>query len=117
MDERPAEAAREAIDELLMVLAKATNDLRTFHTAVSQARLKPLPPFPHAAVLVTKRVIDYLRQAEHGLHDDRTRIARTLKGFVTNVRSRHLHFHHDLRGGGGGAPIGRSATEAMTGEI
>ena len=69
MDPTPADAAHETIEGLLVVVAKAADDLKTFHAAISQARLAPLPPFPRAAMMMTVRVVDHLRQAERGLRD------------------------------------------------
>ena len=69
MDPTPADAAHEAIEGLLVVVAKAADDLKTFHAAISQARLAPLPPFPRAAMMLTVRVVDHLRRAERGLRD------------------------------------------------
>jgi hypothetical protein len=47
MDEStPGEIVHPAIDDLLLVVAKAVDDLRTFHAVVSRARIAPLPPVP-----------------------------------------------------------------------
>jgi hypothetical protein len=62
----PSETVHVAIDDLLMVVAKASEDLRTFHSAVSRARLAPLPPFPRATVALTLRIVHNLK----GLEDD-----------------------------------------------
>ena len=69
MDPTPADAAHEAIDSLLVVVAKAADDLKTVHAVISQARLAPFRPFPRAAMMMTVRVVDHLRQAERGLRD------------------------------------------------
>jgi hypothetical protein len=69
MDDAPTEAAHQALDELLGVAAKAADDLKFFHEAISRARLSPLPPFPRAAIMTTVRVVDHLKKAEQGLRD------------------------------------------------
>jgi hypothetical protein len=58
-----------AIDDLLLVVAKAADDLRTFHATVSRARIAPLPPFPRASVSVTSSIIKNLRMVEEELRD------------------------------------------------
>jgi len=70
MDEpTPAEIVRVAIDDLLLVVAKAADDLRTFHAAVSRARIAPLPPFPRATVAVTSSIIKKLQQVDEELRE------------------------------------------------
>jgi hypothetical protein len=78
MDPTPADAAHEALDGLLVVVAKAADDLKTFHAAVSQARLAPLPPFPRAAMMMTVRVVDHLRASgtRAARCHDRARVTR-----------------------------------------
>ena len=68
MDEpTPAEIVHVALDDLLLVVAKAADDLRTFHAAVSRARIAPLPPFPRASVAFTSSIIKNLQKVEEEL--------------------------------------------------
>ena len=70
MDEpTPADTVHVAIDDLLTVVAKAADDLRLFHTAVSQAQIAPLPPFPRATVVLTLRIVEHLRTIEEELRE------------------------------------------------
>ena len=70
MDEpTPAETVNVAVDDLLLVVAKTIDDLRTFHAVVSRARIARVPPFPRATVAVTLRIIDHLKEVEHELRD------------------------------------------------
>jgi hypothetical protein len=70
MDEpTPADTVHVAIDDLLTVVAKASDDLRMFHTAVSQAQIAPLPPFPRAIVVLTLRIVEHLRTIEEELRE------------------------------------------------
>ena len=65
MDEpTPADTVHVAIDDLLTVVAKAADDLRMFHTAVSHAHIAPLPPFPRTTVVLTLRIVEHLRTIE-----------------------------------------------------
>jgi hypothetical protein len=69
MDPTPTEIVHTAIDELLLVVAKAAEDLHAFHDAVAKARIAPLPPFPRATLVVTERIIDDLKRVECDLRD------------------------------------------------
>ena len=70
MDEpTPANTVRVAIDDLLTVVAKAADDLRMFHTAVSKAHIAPLPPFPRATVVLTLRIVEHLKTIEEELQE------------------------------------------------
>jgi hypothetical protein len=70
MDEpTPADIVHVAIEDLLLVVARAADDLRMFHATVSRARIAPLPPFPHASVAMTLRVIKNLHLVEQELRD------------------------------------------------
>jgi hypothetical protein len=70
MDEpQPAEIVDAAIDDLLLVVERAADDLRTFHAAVSRHRIAPLPPFPRASVAVTSSIIKNLRKIEEELRE------------------------------------------------
>ncbi len=63
-DQLPAESVRLALDDLLIAVDKAADDLRAFHTVVSHKRVDPLPPFPRATMLLTSSVIEHLRKVE-----------------------------------------------------
>jgi hypothetical protein len=65
----PTEIVHVALDELLLVVAKAADDLQMFHAAVSRARVAPLPPFPRASVSLTSSVIKNLQKVEEELRD------------------------------------------------
>ena len=70
MDEStPAEIVHVAIDDLLLVVAKAADAQRAFHATVSRARIAPLPPFPRASVSVTSSIIKNLRMVEEELRE------------------------------------------------
>ena len=70
MDEpTPEDTVHVAIDDLLTVVDKAADDLRMFHTAVSQAQIAPLPPFPRATVVLTLRIVEHLRTIEEELRE------------------------------------------------
>ena len=69
MEPTPAETVHLAIDDLLVVVAKTADDLRLFHSAVSRARIAPLPPFPRATVTLTLSIIEHLQKAEHQLRE------------------------------------------------
>jgi hypothetical protein len=70
MDEpTSADTVHIAIDDLLTVVAKAADDLRMFHTAVSQAQIAPLPPFPRATVVLTLRIIEHLKTIDEELRE------------------------------------------------
>ena len=66
-DSCPPDIVNNAIDTLLLVVAKSADDLRAFHQVVSQARRAPLPPFPRLAVLTTERIVDDLKRVEQDL--------------------------------------------------
>ncbi len=57
----------DAIDTLLLVVAKSADDLRAFHAVVSKARVGPMPPFPRVTVLTTERIVNDLRRVEEDL--------------------------------------------------
>jgi hypothetical protein len=69
MDPAPAETVRVAIDDLLVVVAKAADDLRMFHATVSRARIKPVPAFPRTTVALTLTVIERLSKVELELRE------------------------------------------------
>jgi hypothetical protein len=66
-DSSPAELVNDAVDALLLVVAKSADDLRTFHEVVSKARRGPLPPFPRATLLTAERIVDDLKRVEEDL--------------------------------------------------
>jgi hypothetical protein len=67
MDPTPAEIVHTAIDELLLVVGKSSEDLHAFHEAVAKARIAPLPPFPRASLIITERIVDDLKRVERDL--------------------------------------------------
>ena len=69
MDPAPAETVHVAIDDLLVVVAKAADDLRMFHDTVARAKINPLPPFPRTTVSLTLTVIERLRKVELELRE------------------------------------------------
>jgi len=69
MEPTPTDIVHTAIDELLFVVAKSAEDLHAFHDAVTKARIAPLPPFPRATLIVTKRIVDDLKRVECDLRD------------------------------------------------
>ena len=69
VDPEPADTVHVAIDDLLVVVAKAADDLRMFHDTVSRARIAVPPPFPRATVILTLSVIERLREVEHDLQE------------------------------------------------
>jgi hypothetical protein len=69
MEPTPADTVHVAIDDLLAVVAKAADDLRMFHAAVSHAAIAPLPPFPRATVTLTSSIIEHLQKVEQELRE------------------------------------------------
>jgi hypothetical protein len=70
MDEpTPVEIVQVALDDLLIVVTKAADDLRTFHTVVSRARIAPSPPFPRASVILTTSIVKNLQKVEEELRE------------------------------------------------
>lgn len=69
MDPESADTVHVAIDDLLVVVAKAADDLRMFHDTVSRARIAAPPPFPRATITLTLTVIERLRKVEHDLRE------------------------------------------------
>jgi hypothetical protein len=69
MEPTPAETVHLAIDDLLAVVAKTADDLQLFHSAVSRARIAPLPPFPRATVALTLSIIEHLQKVERDLRE------------------------------------------------
>jgi len=65
----PNEVAQAAVDALLQVLAQSARDFRTFHDVLAHARLAPLPPFPRATVLLTRRIVDRLTTVDRELEE------------------------------------------------
>jgi hypothetical protein len=56
-----------AIETLLTVVLRASDDLRTFHDTVAKANVVAKPPFPRIAVTVTERIIKGLGDVEEDL--------------------------------------------------
>jgi len=69
MDPAPSETVHVAIDDLLVVVAKAADDLRMFHDTVARARIEPLPPFPRATVSLALSVVERLGKVELDLRE------------------------------------------------
>jgi hypothetical protein len=69
MDQTPDEIVHSAIDELLVVVAKAADDLRAFHDVVAKARIAPPAPFPRATLIITERIVDDLKRVDRDLRD------------------------------------------------
>jgi hypothetical protein len=69
MEPTPTEIVHEALDALLAVVAKSSDDLNAFHDAVAKARLAPLPPFPRATVVLTEGIIEHLTTVDKQLAD------------------------------------------------
>jgi hypothetical protein len=65
----PTEVVHAALDTLLQVVAKSSDDLRTFHDMLAKARLAPLPPFPRATMVLTERVVDRLMHVDVDLRE------------------------------------------------
>jgi hypothetical protein len=69
MEPTPSEIVHEAIDALLMVVAKSADDLRAFHDTVSRARTTTLPPLPRATVATTVKIVEHLRTVDEELRE------------------------------------------------
>jgi hypothetical protein len=69
MDDKPSEDAivQAALDALLLVVAKSSDDLRNFHDAVAKLRVHSPTPFPRVAVATAESVVDHLTKAEEQL--------------------------------------------------
>jgi hypothetical protein len=67
MEPTSSEIVHDAVEALLLVVAKSAEDLNAFHAVVEHARLSALPPFPRATVVVTERIIDSLKHVEEDL--------------------------------------------------
>ena len=67
MEPTPSEIVHDAVDALLLVVAKSAEDLHAFHDAVAKARSAALPPFPRDTVVVAERIIDNLKRVEQDL--------------------------------------------------
>jgi hypothetical protein len=69
MEPTPADTVHLAIDDLLVVVAKAADDLQMFHAALSRARIAPVPPYPRATVTLTSSIIEHLQRVENELRE------------------------------------------------
>jgi hypothetical protein len=65
--EQSSDFVHPAVEELLVAVARAADDLRLFHDAVAKATINPAPPFPRTAVAATSRVIKNLKQVDQDL--------------------------------------------------
>jgi hypothetical protein len=61
-----ADVVDPAIETLLSVVLRASDDLRTFHQTVSKADVARVP-FPRIAVVTTERIIRQLGDVEEDL--------------------------------------------------
>jgi hypothetical protein len=66
-DPTPAEIVHVALNDQLLVVAKAADDLQMFHAAVSRARIAPLPSFPRVSVSLTSSIVKNLKKVEEEL--------------------------------------------------
>jgi hypothetical protein len=64
MEDPSAPIVNEAIDTLLLVVAKSADDLRRFHEVVAKARVGVLPAFPRETVVTTERIVNDLKRVE-----------------------------------------------------
>jgi hypothetical protein len=64
MEDPSVPIVNEAIDTLLLVVAKSADDLRRFHEVVAKARVGALPAFPRETVVTTERIVNDLRRVE-----------------------------------------------------
>ena len=62
------EIVRAAIDALLLVVGRSSDDLRAFHDTVAKVRVDE-PPYPRVAVATTKSIIEHLRTVEEKLQE------------------------------------------------
>jgi hypothetical protein len=67
MDPSSSEIVHQAIDALLMVVAKSAEDLRAFHDTVAHADRTKLPALPRATVATTASIINHLRLVDQEL--------------------------------------------------
>jgi len=69
MNDKPSDDAivHAALDALLLVVAKSSDDLRNFHDAVAKLRVQNPTPFPRVAVSTAESVVDHLTKAEEQL--------------------------------------------------
>jgi hypothetical protein len=69
MEPTSSEIVQQAIDGLLLVVAKSAEDLRAFHDTVTRARMATFPPLPRATVAKAEQIIEHLRTVEHDLRE------------------------------------------------
>ena len=57
-----------AVDGLLAVVARSSDDLRAFHDALAKARRDDVP-FPRVAVATSESIVDHLKIVEEKLQE------------------------------------------------
>ena len=65
----PAEVIHAALEGLLEIIARSSEDLRLFHDTISKARLSPTPSFPRAAVVLTESIAKHLTKVDQELEE------------------------------------------------
>ena len=67
---RPDEGIlHDAVDTLLLVVAKSADDLRAFHDALAKLRRERSAPFPRAAVATAESIVEHLTRVEEHLRE------------------------------------------------
>ena len=64
-----SEIVNDAIEALLLVVAKSADDLRAFHDTVTKLRIDQPAPFPRVAVATTQSVVEHLKKVEEKLQE------------------------------------------------
>jgi hypothetical protein len=64
-----SEIVHDAVDALLLVVAKSADDLKAFHDTVARLRIDLPAPFPRVAVGTTQSIIDHLKKVEEELQE------------------------------------------------
>lgn len=65
----PAAVVHAALEGLLEIIARSSDDLRLFHDTISKARLAPTPSFPRAAVVLTESITKRLTRVDQELEE------------------------------------------------
>lgn len=63
------EIVRAALDALLLVVSRSSDDLRDFHDTIAKARVAEHPPYPRVAVATTQSIIQHLKTVEEKLQE------------------------------------------------
>ncbi len=64
-----ADVVHAALEALLDIIARSSEDLRLFHDTISKARLTPTPSFPRAAVVLTESIAKRLTKVDQELEE------------------------------------------------